>query len=320
MPDPKLMLLLSESWTMTDPRDLRGLVDLAVVAEAAGIDGIMIGEHVVMGPNAGVNGIPENPRDWLGEGNHVPSQPHPNGLHLLGAMAAVTSRLRLLAAAVLSAFRHPLVLGKELATVDLVSEGRLVFLPAVSWQEEEYAAQGVPFDQRGRILDEQLEVWQRAWRDEVVTFHGEHYDFADVRFEPKPWRPGGPTLWIGGLRLHPAALRRLVRYGSGWFPILRPSEDDLARLRAAMEQVGRRFEELELATLLGLDTRFPDATSTKPLAPTLDGARKSLARGITTFVIKPSQYIDDRDQLGDFCRDALTGLGGRAREVGLTGS
>jgi hypothetical protein len=85
-----------------------------------------------------------------------------------------------------------------------------------------------------------------------------------------------------------------------------------------MEQAGRPFEELELTMVLGLDTRFTDATSAKPLAPALDGARKAMSRGITTFVIKPSQYIDDRNQLGDFCREALTGLRERSREVGLT--
>jgi len=318
MPNPKLILLLSEGWTMTDPRDLRGLVELAVVAEDAGIDGIMFGEHIVMGPNAGVNGPPENPRDWLAVGNHVPGDPYPNALHLLSAMASVTTRVRLLAAAVLSAFRHPLVLGKELTTLDLVSKGRLIFMPTVSWQKEEYEAQGVPFHLRGKILDEQLEVWQRAWRDENVTFHGEHYNFADVRFEPKPWRPSGPTLWIGATRLHPAALRRIVSYGAGYFPGIPPSRDDLARLRAAMEEAGRSFEELELTMMLGLDTRFADATSTKPLAPALDGARKAISRGFTTFVIKPSQYIDDRNQLGDFCHEALTGLRERAHEVGLT--
>jgi alkanesulfonate monooxygenase SsuD/methylene tetrahydromethanopterin reductase-like flavin-dependent oxidoreductase (luciferase family) len=90
---------------MTDPRDLRGLVELAVVAEAGGIDGIMIGEHIVMGPNAGVNGVPDNPREWLAAGNHVPGDPYPSALHLLSAMAAVTSRVRLLAAGVSSPSR-----------------------------------------------------------------------------------------------------------------------------------------------------------------------------------------------------------------------
>jgi len=86
-----------------------------------------------------------------------------------------------------------------------------------------------------------------------------------------------------------------------------------------MEQAGRRFDELELTAFLGIDTGFADATSTKPLVPVLDGARKLMAQGITTLVIKPAQYIDERDQLGDFCRDALTGLRERAQEVGVGG-
>jgi len=319
MRDPKLMLLLSEAWTMTDARDLRGLVDLAVVAEQAGVDGIMIGEHVAMGPNAGVNGIPANPRDWLGEGTHDPRAPHPNGLHLLSSIAAVTTRVRLLAGAVLSPFRHPLVLGKELVTLDLVSRGRLIFLPSVSWQQEEYAAQGVPFHQRGRILDEQFGVWEHAWRDETVSYHGEHYDFDGIHFEPKAWRPSGPTLWIGGMTLHAAALRRVVSYASGYFPVLPPSEADLVRLRSGMEAEGRSFDELELAMFVGIDTPFPDDTSTKPLGPALDGAAEHMSRGISTFVLKPSQYIDDAGQLGDLCRETIAGLRERAEGLGKFG-
>jgi alkanesulfonate monooxygenase SsuD/methylene tetrahydromethanopterin reductase-like flavin-dependent oxidoreductase (luciferase family) len=312
MTEPKLMLLMSEVWTMTHARDLRGLAKLAVVAEAAGVDGIMIGEHVAMGPNAGYNGVPENPRDWLGEGTHVPDYAHPHGLHVLGAIAALTSRIRLLAASIISPLRHPLVLGKELVTVDLLAEGRLIFVPTVSWQEEEYAAIGIPFHQRGAILDEQLEVWEQAWSGETVSYDGTHYRFDSVYFEPKAWRPTGPQLWIGGMRLHPAALRRIVRYGSGYFPVLPPSGEDLERLRSGLEAAGRRFEDIELAMLVGLDTPFPDAVSPKALGPALDRAQPHMADGVSTFVIKPSQYIDDRDQLGDFCSEAIAGLRERA--------
>jgi len=317
MPDPKLMVLLSENWTMTDPRDLRGLVDLAVVAEDAGVDGVMIGEHVVLGPNAAINGTPANPRDWLGVANHPPGTPHPNGMHLLSAIAAVTSRVRLGAVAVLSPLRHPLVLGKELATLDLISRGRLVYLPAVGWQREEYEAIGAPFQQRGKILDEQLEVWERAWRDEPVSHHGKHFNFESISFEPKPWRPTGPELWIGGMGLHPAALRRIVRYGKGYLPLGPLSPDDLAHLREAMEANGRSLEELELVGGIGMASPFPDAVGTKELASALDETRNPMVDGFSTFVIKPSQYIDDRDQLGDLCRDALVGLRERALDVGV---
>jgi len=316
MTSPKLVVLLSEVWTMTDPRDLRGLVALAVAAEEAGVDGIEIGEHVLLGPNSAINGLPDNPREPLGIGMQEAGYPHPNGLHLLSAVAAVTSRVRLIAGAVLSPLRHPLVLGKELATVDLISRGRLVYLPAVGWQEEEYEAVGVPFHQRGKILDEQLEVWERIWRDEPVSYHGKHFRFQDISFAPKPWRPTGPPVWIGGMRLYPNALRRVVRHAQGYFPLGPLSPDDVGQLREALEANGRTLDELELVGAVGMATPFPDATSTKALGPALDEALPQMANGFSTFVIKPNMYIDDRDQLGDLCRDAVAGLRERAIDVG----
>src|SRR5690606_11578448 len=136
----RLYAILSENWTMTDPRDLRGFVDHATVLEDAGFTGVMLGEHVTMGPHSDHLGAPENPRDWLKSGNQPPDYPHPSGLHVLSAMAAVTSRLQLLAGAVLAPLRHPLALAKDLSTLDLISRGRLTFIPGVSWQREEYEA------------------------------------------------------------------------------------------------------------------------------------------------------------------------------------
>ena len=315
MSQPTLMLLLSEVWTMNDSRDMRGLVDLAPVAEKAGVNGIMIGEHVVMGPNAGCDGVPENPRDWLGERTHNPAVPHPNGLHLLSAMAGVTSNIRLLAAALISPLRHPLVVGKELVTTDLISEGRLIFLPSVSWQEEEYQALNVPYHKRGEILDEQLEIWEKAWRDEQISYHGKHYDFDDIFFEPKGYRTTGPQTWVGGAKLIAPTLRRLVRYASGYFPVLPPTKDDIERISHALTSAGRTLDEIELSMLVGIDTPFADASNVKDLGPALDNTQEHMANGVTNFIVKPSQYIDDRKQLGDFCRDALAGLQERARNI-----
>ena len=86
----KLWLILSEIWTMTDPRNLRRVVDLAVEAERAGIHGVMIGEHVVLGPTPRP-GEPANPRDWIKRGNQDPRYPHPSGTHLLAAIASATT-------------------------------------------------------------------------------------------------------------------------------------------------------------------------------------------------------------------------------------
>jgi probable F420-dependent oxidoreductase len=309
MAAPKMYLILSEVWTMTDPRELRRLVDYAVEAERAGFHGVMIGEHVVMGPDAAFRGLPKNPRQWLRDGNQDPMYPHPIGLHLLSAMAAVTTNLRLMAAAVLTPMRHPLLLAKELATIDLVSRGRLIVLPGVSWQREEFAALGVPFGERGAILDEQLEIWEALWRDgSPVSYHGHHFDFGDVYVEPQPYRPGGPELWIGGSAFAPWTLRRAVRYGQGFFPVIHPTTDELAALDDALLAAGRDPTAFERGAIL-FGGRFKSSDDLLDVDEALAPVERMLAEGFTTFVVKPSQFIDDGAQLGDLCRDIINKVG-----------
>src|SRR6266571_3811714 len=163
MTPPKLILILSENWTLVPTNDLRLLVRMAVDAEDAGFDAVMMSEHVVLGPSAGAAGLPENPRDYALPENQDPRTPWPSSLLLLAAVAAATERLRLVAGAVIPPLRHPLLLAKELATLDLLSEGRLVVQPTVSWHRDEYEALGVPFDRRGDLLDEHLAAWQSLW-------------------------------------------------------------------------------------------------------------------------------------------------------------
>src|SRR5215472_2148883 len=147
---------------MRPPPDVGDLVTFAVEAERAGIDGVMVSEHVVLGSSAAAAGLPANPRDYALPGNQDPAIPWPSPLVVLSAVAAVTSRIRLVAGALISPLRHPLASAKDLATLDRLSGGRLVVQPTVSWHQDEYAALGVPFGQRGDILDEQLEIWHRA--------------------------------------------------------------------------------------------------------------------------------------------------------------
>ncbi len=215
------------------------LVRIAVEAEAAGVDAVMLSEHVVLGPASGAGGIMGNPRDYAAPGNQDPATPWPDSIVLASAIAAATTRLRIALAAVIAPLRHPLLLAKQLATLDLLSEGRLVVQPTVSWHEQEYEALGVPFHQRGAILDEQLEAMAAAWRDTPAAYAGSHFRFADVYLEPKPFRPEGPRMWFGGQSLHPALLRRLVRYGHGFHPFGSPTPEELERLRAAMAEAGR---------------------------------------------------------------------------------
>jgi probable F420-dependent oxidoreductase len=309
MPPPRLVLVLSENHTLVPPRDLGALVDMAAEAERAGFDGVMVSEHVVLGRGADAEGLPENPRDYALPGNQVPSTPWPSSLLMLAAIASVTTRLRLIASAVIPPLRHPLLIAKEIATLDLLSRGRLVVQPTVSWHRAEYDALGVPFETRGERMDEHLAAWKQLWRHSPASYHGAHYVFDDVWLEPKPFRPDGPRLWFGGQRLHDRLLRRLVAHGHGFNPLGRPSDDDLDRLATAMAEAGRDAAGLELVG--GTRGAFPDATHPAPLDPALDQIPEQMARGFGTICVKPSQFTDDRAEVPGLLRRIVDGAAER---------
>lgn len=300
---PRLLLVLSENWTLTSGNNLPEVVRWAQVAEDVGFDSVMLSEHIVLGPDASAHGVMGNPRDYALPGNQDPEMPWPNSLLLLAAMASVTTHLRLAAAAVIAPLRHPLLLARELGTLDLISQGRLLVQPTVSWSKDEYDALGVPFTKRGRILDEQLEILRLAWAGSPFSFEGEHFRFRDVSLSPRAYRTDGPRLWFGGQRMSPPLLRRLVRHGHGFHPLGMPTVEDLEILGKGMVDAGRDVAELEM--IGGTRAVFPDDHSTADIGQAMEPMREQLEAGFTTFCVKPSQFIDDAAQLPSFCRDVV---------------
>jgi alkanesulfonate monooxygenase SsuD/methylene tetrahydromethanopterin reductase-like flavin-dependent oxidoreductase (luciferase family) len=187
--------------------------------------------------------------------------------------------------------------------LDLLSEGRLVIQPTVSWHRDEYDALGIPFGQRGRILDEQLAIWARVFAESPVTHRGEFFSFDDVYLEPKPWTPAGPAMWFGGEHLHGPIVDRLVRYGSGFHPLGRVTAEDVAALEAALAAQGRSLDELELVG--GTRVDFPSDHDVAPLPEALEEIPRQIELGFTTFCIKPSIFIDDRKDHVKFCREVM---------------
>ena len=264
-------MILSENWTLTSGRDLPELVRWAQVAEDTGFDAVMISEHVVLGPDASVNGVMGNPRDYAMPGNQDPEMPWPNSLLLLAAMASVTQHLRLVAGAIIAPLRHPLLLARELGTLDLISEGRLVVQPTVSWSKDEYDALGVDFHRRGKILDEQLEILALAWQGGPISYAGEHFQFDDISLSPGAYRPDGPRLWIGGQGVSRPVLRRLLRYGHGFHPVGPWSDDDLSKIADGMAEAGRDLAELEF--IGGTRAVFPDDDSVADIGKAMEPIR-----------------------------------------------
>ena len=280
---------------------------MAAAAEEAGFDAVMVSEHVALGGDAGADGAPANPREYALPGNQDPDTPWPDPLLVLAAVSSVTSRIRLIASSVIAPLRHPVLLAKQLATLDLLSRGRLVVQPTVSWHRAEYEALGVAFDERGRLLDEHLAAWRALWEPGPASFAGRHYAFRDVHLEPKPLRPGGPPLWFGGERVHPPLLRRLAAYGSGFNPLGRPTDEDLGRVRDCMRAAGRDPGELEMVG--GTRGRFPDAGGVADLGEALAAIPEQTARGFGTFCVKPSQFVDDPGAVPAFCADVVARAG-----------
>jgi probable F420-dependent oxidoreductase len=304
MTAPRMLLILTENHTMRPAPEPRDLVRWAVEAERAGFDSVMVSEHIVLGPNACANGLPENPRDYALPGNQDPATPWPSPIVLLSAIAAATERIRLVAGAIISPLRHPLALAKDLATLDRLSDGRLIVLPTVSWHRDEYDALGVPFARRGEILDEQLQIWAKAWSGNPVTHTGNHFEFRDIWIEPQPARPGGPPLWFGGSTVHPRLLARLERYGAGFNPLGSPSGAELRQLADA----GCGPDRIEYVG--GTRGVFPDSGGLADLDRALATIPGQIARGFGTICIKPSQFTDDSAAIGDFCAEVTREVAG----------
>jgi len=310
----RLLLVLTENDALIGPRDLGAMVDLAVQAEASGIDGVMLSEHVLLGRDSGSAGVMQNPRDYAAPGNQSPEYAWPNSLVMMSAIAQATSTLRIVAGAVIAPLRHPLLLAKELGTLDLLSQGRLVVLPTVSWSKDEYDALGVPFGERGKILDEQLSVLAKAWGRYPVSHEGRYFSFSDVWLEPGAFTPEGPPIWLGGQGMHPALVRRIVRHGRGLNPFGPVTDADLARLAEGMQAAGRALSELELVG--GIRGTFRTTDDIADLDEALESVPEQLARGFSTICFKPAMFartVADLPRLYDELSEKVAALAERVR-------
>jgi probable F420-dependent oxidoreductase len=236
------------TFSADDPGDWRRMLAQAQVLDQAGVDRLVVSDHVVFGEHLDQYGRPE-----IGgqAGGRQPTGPDGHWLEPLTALsvlAGMTSRIRLGTNILIAALRRPVVLAKSTATLDVLSGGRLDLGVGVGWQREEYEAAGLDFAGRGRLLDHSLEVCRTLWRDRRAEYHSPELDFAAIHQMPKPRQPGGVPVWVGG-SVNPPVVRRLARFGSGWIP-WGPAAADLPsgirQMQDALHDIGHDPSDLQV--------------------------------------------------------------------------
>jgi probable F420-dependent oxidoreductase len=222
-------------------------------AEAAGFESVWGGEHVIL-PSAIASKYP-----YTSDGKipATPDTPIPDPLIWLAFAAAAAPTLRLGTCILIVPQRNPLVLAKELATLDRLSGGRVELGLGVGWMREEFEALGVPWERRGARNDEYIEAMRVLWSGPEVEFHGEFVDFDRVTCSPRPVQTSIPVL-VGGDT--DAAIDRAVRIADGYFP----GEGDeqrlanlITRVRTAAEQAGRDPSSIEINAMLARQLADP---------------------------------------------------------------
>jgi probable F420-dependent oxidoreductase len=214
------------------------LETLIARAEALGFSSVVIADHIVF-PVTIKSKYPYTVSGaFPGQGDALEQ------LSLMAFVAGKSQTLRLISSVMILPHRNPVVTAKMLATIDVLSRGRVTVGVGVGWLREEFEALGAPdFDRRGAVSDEYLRIFKALWTQDPASYHGEFYRFDSIRCLPHPVQKPHPPIWIGGHSK--AALRRVARLGDGWHPVganpaapLRPPEmrallDELARLTEA---------------------------------------------------------------------------------------
>jgi probable F420-dependent oxidoreductase len=246
--------------------------------EALGFHSVMIADHVVF-PTVIASKYPYTVSGTFPGGGDALEQ-----LTLVAFVAGCTRTLRLVTSVMILPYRNPVLTAKMLATIDVLSRGRLTVGVGVGWLQEEFEALDAPdFARRGAASDEYLRIFKTLWTQDSASFSGEFYRFDALRCLPQPLQKPHPPIWIGGHSL--PARRRVARYGDGWHPVganpavpLRPAE-----LRASLDQLFRLTEaEGRDPSALTISFKAPVYDLS---APTLDGADRRPFSGTAQQVV-----------------------------------
>ena len=260
-----------------------GVLVLAREGERLGLHSAMIADHVVLPVESG------SIYPYTVDGKHPSGGDALETFSILGVVAGATERLRLVTSVLVLPYRNPVLTAKMVASLDVLSGGRVTLGVGTGWLREEFEALDSPaFDQRGAVTDEWIAIFKQLWTRSPASFDGTFYQYANIRCEPFPVQKPHPPIWVGGHSR--AALRRTARFGDGWHPVgavaaspLPPQEmrAHLDTLKRLTEAEGRDFSSIEISYKAPLyDTGIPSPDgSRRPFS----GAADDIAGDIQTF-------------------------------------
>jgi probable F420-dependent oxidoreductase len=246
---------------------------LAQTAERCGVESLWTVEHSVV-PVGYKSTYPYDPSGRM----PAPEQmPLPDPLAWLAYVAAVTKTIKLATGILILPQRHPIYVAKEVATIDVLSNGRVILGIGVGWLEEEFVALDVPFAERAGRTAESVRALRALWRDEPAPFEGKYYRWQSVESHPKPVQKPGVPIVVGGHT--ELAARRAARYGDGFFPGV-ADDEKLTWLLGVMREECKK---------IGRDPQTIEVTSGRA-QPTADNVRHLTDLGVSRFMVPPPAF------------------------------
>jgi probable F420-dependent oxidoreductase len=271
--------------------DAEGIRRFVKQAEELGFESVLAGDHIVL-PTAGTN---QYPYTADGSFSRPSDEPFLETMTMLGYMAACTDTIKIGTTVIILPYRNPVVQAKMFASLDVLTNGRMICGVGVGWLEKEFDILGVPYNQRGPMSDEFLQVFKVLWTESDPEFHGQFYNIDGIQFYPKPVQKPHIPIWVGG-HTH-RALRRTAKYGDCWHTTRQTPDfvaQNLPYLREQTEKAGR--DPASISISLKRSLHFTDLGA---------GEGKSVLTG-GTVIGTTQEVIDDIYYCRELGIDQLT--------------
>jgi probable F420-dependent oxidoreductase len=275
-----------------DPEEMRP-IELAQLAERLGYHSLWFSDHVVMGRDLGT---------WH-TANESGTRAYPERPTMLdvvatmGALCAATERIRMAPSVLIAPYRHPIVVAHQFATIDVLSNGRLIMGVGSGWDPQEFAAVGGDYEHRGAVTEECIEIWKHAWTADWLDFRGRFYEIRDVSLEPKPAQKPHPPIVFGAVS--EAGARRAARTCDGLYPMFLDTYADPGRFDHLRETVLREAERVRrdishfrlYAFASALVTDAEDELARRERRPTLTGTAGQVISDLERFAAHGYSHV-----------------------------